>query len=168
MRLIRLSKPRVLISSQQLLVSFPLLSFLILAGAPAHGAQAPSRELLLFMEVPTVVTPARREQPLTKAPSTTTVITAEEIRRSGVTNIADLFRFVPGLDFMRPSVSDVNITARGLNSRLAHRMQVFIDGRSVNLDFINLAFWHELPISLNEIERIEPGLITRTEIEFLT
>jgi iron complex outermembrane receptor protein len=34
-------------------------------------------------------------------------------------------------------------------------MQVYIDGRSVNGDFLNLTFWHELPISLNEIDRIE-------------
>jgi iron complex outermembrane receptor protein len=107
------------------------------------------------MKVPTVVTPARREQPLTKAPSTTTIITAEEIRRSWATSIPDLLRAVPGLDFFRASASDVNIAARGLNTRLAHRMQVFIDGRSVNLDFINLPFWHEFPISLKEIERIE-------------
>lgn len=107
------------------------------------------------MEVPTVVTPARREQPLTKAPSTTTIITAEDIRRSGATNIPDLLRGVPGLDVMRTTVSDANIAARGLNTRLAHRMQIFIDGRSVNGDFINLPFWHQLPISINEIERIE-------------
>jgi len=107
------------------------------------------------MEVPTVVTPARREQPLNKAPATTTIITAEEIARSGATNIPDLLRGVPGLDVMRPTVSDANITARGLNTRLAHRMQVFIDGRSVNGEFLNLAFWHELPISINEIEQIE-------------
>ena len=144
-----------MVGSKKLLISFPLLSFLFLPTAQAAAAEAPSRELLLFMEVPTVVTPARREQPLTRAPSTTTIITAEEIGRSGATNIPDLLRGVPGLDFFRATASDVNITARGLNSRLAHRMQVFIDGRSVNLDFINLAFWHELPISLNEIERIE-------------
>ncbi len=141
--------------SRKLLFSVPLLSSLLLAGgARASSAQAPSRELLLFMEVPTVITAARREQPLTKAPSTT-VITAEDIRRSGATNIPDLLRNVPGLDFFRVSASEVNITARGLNRRLAHRMQVFIDGRSVYEDFLNLVFWHELPISLHEIERIE-------------
>ncbi len=145
-----LSRPR----SKKLLVSFPLLSSLLLAGARAASAQAPSRELLLFMEVPTVITAARREQPLNKAPSTT-VITAEDIRRSGATNIPDLLRNVPGLDFFRLSASEVNITARGLNRRLAHRMQVFIDGRSVYEDFLNLVFWHELPISLHEIDRIE-------------
>jgi len=137
------------------LASFSLVSTLLLPAAQSAAAQPPSRELLLFMEVPIVITPARREQPLTKAPSTTTIITADEIRRSGVTNIPDLFRNVPGLDFMRPTASDVNITARGLNTRLAHRMQLFIDGRSVNGDFFNLPFWHELPASLHEIERIE-------------
>jgi iron complex outermembrane recepter protein len=146
--------------SKKLLVSSVFLSSLLLPAAKSATAQAPapqepSRELLLFMEVPMVVTPARREQPLTKAPSTTTVITAEEIRRSGATNIPDLFRSVPGLDFFRVSASDVNITARGLNRRLGHRMQVFVDGRSIFEDFLNLTSWHELPISLHEIERIE-------------
>jgi iron complex outermembrane receptor protein len=142
------------LSSKLLISSLLLFSFLFLTAQVA-AAQEPSRELLLFKEVPTVVTAARREQPLTKAPSTITIITAEDIRRSAATNIPDLFRSVPGLDFFRVTASDVNIAARGLNTRLAHRMQVFIDGRSVNLDFINLPFWHEFPISLQEIERIE-------------
>ncbi len=141
--------------SSKLLISSLFLFSLLLLTAQVAPAQESSRELLLFMKVPTVVTPARREQPLTKAPSTTTIITAEEIRRSWATSIPDLLRAVPGLDFFRASASDVNIAARGLNTRLAHRMQVFIDGRSVNLDFINLPFWHEFPISLKEIERIE-------------
>jgi len=107
------------------------------------------------MEVPTVVTPTRRPQALSRAPATTTVITAEDIERSWATNIPDLLRSVPGLDFMRTTVSEVNVAARGLNQRLAHRMQLFIDGRSVNEDFFNVLFWHELPITLREIERIE-------------
>ena len=108
-----------------------------------------------FLFDPLVVTPGRREQRLSEAPSTTTIITAEEICRSGVNNIPELLRMVPGLDIFRISASDLNITARGLNSRLAHRMQVYIDGRSVYEDFLNVVFWHELPISLQEIERIE-------------
>ncbi len=164
MRFFGFSKPSVPINpkklsqaySKKFLISFPLLYSLVLVESPRlMAAQAPCRECLIFMDVPKVIGGTRTPKPLTEAPSTITVITAEDIQRSGVTNIADLFRSVPGLDFMRPSVSDVNITARGLNSRLAHRMQVYIDGRSVNGEFLNLAFWHELPISLNEIERIE-------------
>jgi len=145
-------------AGMRFLISSLVFWFLLPPGARMATAQQPaqvSRELLLFMEVPTVVTAARKEQPITKAPATISIITAEEIRQSGATNIPDLFRSVPGLDFFRTSASDVNITARGLNTRVANRMQVFIDGRSVYEDFFNMVFWHQLPVSLEEIERIE-------------
>lgn len=142
-----------------------LVSLILVAIPGAVAAQGPLRtyeacdvevrplpepEIILW-----AVTPARRELPLARAPATTTIITAEAIRRSGATNLPDLLSGVPGLDIFRVSASDVNITARGLNARLAHRMQVYIDGRSVYEDFLNIVFWHQLPISLNEIERIE-------------
>lgn len=119
------------------------------------AAQPPSRELLLFMTVPTVETPTRRPGPLTRAPSNITVITAEDIRLSGATTLPDLLRNVPGLDVFRVSVSDINVTGRGLNERVANRLQVFIDGRSVLEDIFNLVFWEQFPVSLEEIERIE-------------
>jgi outer membrane cobalamin receptor len=101
-----------------------------------------SRELLLFMEVPTVVTPTGREQPLTQAPSAVTVITAEDIRRSGATSIPELLRFVPGLDFFRTSASDVSIASRGLNRIDRSRIQVLVDGLSVYEDVLGLIYWH--------------------------
>jgi iron complex outermembrane recepter protein len=119
----------------------------------APTAEAPSK--VWPEDIIWVITPTKTPILLTKAPSTITVITAEDICRSGATSIPDLLRNVPGLDFIRATASDVNITARGLNQRLAHRMQLYIDGRSVNENFFNLVFWHELPISLAEIERIE-------------
>ena len=119
------------------------------------AAQESSRELLLFMTVPTVVTPTLRPQPITRAPSAITVITEEDIRLSGATSIPDLLRNVPGIDVFRVSVSDINVAGRGLNERVANRLQVFVDGRSVIEDFLNLVFWEQLPVSLEEIERIE-------------
>jgi iron complex outermembrane receptor protein len=120
-------------------------------------AQQPAmqRELLLFREVPTVVTATRREQPLTQAPSAITVITAEDILQSGATSIPELLRFVPGLDFFRTSASNVSIAARGLNKEFPARMQVLIDGLSLLEDVGGLILWHQIPIPLEEIERIE-------------
>jgi iron complex outermembrane receptor protein len=137
-----------------------LLVFLLgLCGssAPTMAAepQAMTRELLLFMEVPTVVTATGREQPLTQAPSAITVITADEIRQSGATNIPDLLRVVPGLDFFRTSASNVSIAARGLNAQAFARMQVLVDGLSVYEDVLGLIYWHQIPVPLEEIERIE-------------
>ena len=84
----------------KLLGSLFLFCFLT-AAAEVAVAQVASRELLLFMEVPTVVTAARREQPLTKASATTKVITAQEIRRSGAHTIPEILRYVAGLDVSR-------------------------------------------------------------------
>src|SRR5262245_59411233 len=95
---------------------------LMLAQSPVSPG-AP-RELLLFMEVPIVVTPSRRAQPITQSPSAVTVITAEEIRQSGATSLPDLLRFVPGLDVYQATVSEASVGARGLNTSLLARMQV--------------------------------------------
>ena len=121
----------------------------------ASSVDAQTRSLEDWVIDPDVIGSTRRPRPLSTAPSTTTIITAEEIRRSTATTLPDLLRIVPGLDVFRISASDAQVTARGLNTRIAHRMQVFIDGRSVYEDFLNLVSWHELPISLKEIERIE-------------
>src|SRR5918992_550720 len=117
---------------------------------PAHPAMHPSasRELLLFMEVPTVVTPVRRPQPLTQAPAAVTVITAEEIRQSGATSLPELLRFVPGLDVFQRTASEASVAARGLNVSIPARMQVLLDGLSVYEDATGLIFWHQLPIPL--------------------
>ena len=45
----------------------------------ASSEAAPDRELLLIMEIPTVITAAKREQPIIESPSTISVITAEQI-----------------------------------------------------------------------------------------
>lgn len=134
-----------------------LFSCLVLVGIRLAIAQEPGiqRELLLFKEVPTVVSAAGREQPLTQAPSAMTVVTAEEIRQSGATSLPELLRSVPGLDFFRTSASNVSIAARGLNRDFPVRMQVLVDGLSVYEDVASVISWHKIPIPLEEIERIE-------------
>jgi iron complex outermembrane receptor protein len=115
----------------------------------------PKRELLFFEEIPIVISATKREQPITESPSSISVITAEDIRRSSATNIADLLRRVPGLDVLRISPSDAQISARGFNESNNNDMLVLIDGRSAYVDFFGIVTWDDLPIVLEEIERIE-------------
>jgi iron complex outermembrane receptor protein len=133
------------------------MSALVLQSPLPAFAQrpAPSRELLLFMEVPIVVSGTGREQPLARAPSAISVVSAEDIRHSGSTSLPDVLRFVPGLDFQRASASNVLIGARGLNAQALTRMQVLLDGQSVYEDVLGLVYWHQIPVPLAEIERIE-------------
>jgi iron complex outermembrane receptor protein len=115
----------------------------------------PKRELLFFEEVPIVISATKREQPITESPSSISIITAEDIRRSGATSIADLLRRIPGLDVLRISPSDAQISARGFNESNNNDMLLLIDGRSAYVDFFGIVVWDDLPIVLEEIDRIE-------------
>ena len=115
---------------------------------------APKRELLLMMEIP-IVTAAKREQPIIESPSTISVITAEQIREAGATNLADVLRMVPGIDVLSLSVSDLNVSARGLNDTSSDKMLVLIDGRSVYLDFFGITLWTSMFIVAEDIKQIE-------------
>ena len=57
------------------------------------------------------------------------VITQEDIRRSGATNIPDLLRMVPGMDVAEINGSTWAISARGFNQQFSNKLLVMIDGR---------------------------------------
>jgi len=83
------------------------------------------------------------------------VITHEDIRRSGMTTVADLLRLVPGLDVAQINASNWAIGSRGFNGRFADTLLVLIDGRSLySPDFAGV-FWQVQQLMLEDIERIE-------------
>lgn len=113
------------------------------------------RELLFFQDIPVVVTAARKEQPITEAPSAITVITAQDIRESGAVSIPDILRTVPGIEVMRVTASNANVNARGFNQLMSNKMLVMVDGRSVYLDFYGIVRWDNFTFPLEEIKKIE-------------
>src|SRR5579864_6333685 len=90
-------------------------------------AQA-SLEDLLNIEVTSA---SRKEQKLSQVPAAIFVITQEDIRRSGATNIPDLLRMVPGLDVAQINANTWAISARGFNSQFSNKLLVLVDGRAV-------------------------------------
>lgn len=135
------------------------------ASRPSPGAASPPyagtstggdlsvKEEAGYEEV--VVTASRREQSPLDAPNAVTILTQEDIRLSGARSIPELLRRVPGMDVMAMSYSDWNVSMRGFNRRLANKILVLVDGRSVYQDFLGATVWSTLSIGLAEIERIE-------------
>jgi iron complex outermembrane receptor protein len=111
-----------------------------------------SIEDLLNVEVTSV---SKKAQSLNDAAAAIFVISQEDIKRSGATSIPEALRLAPGLDVARINANQWAISARGFNSRLAHNLQVLIDGRSV----YNRAFagvdWENQDVVLEDIDRIE-------------
>lgn len=103
----------------------------------------------------TVVSASRTGRSAVYAPASVGVITDEDIRSSGARTIPDLLRRVASVDVVSMSASDQNVSIRGFNQRVSNRVLVLIDGRSVYQDFLGATFWQSLPITLEDIERIE-------------
>src|SRR5437868_13155010 len=70
--------------------------------------QVPIPELELIKEEETVSIASRHEQPISQAPSNVYVLTDEDIRQSGATDIPTLLRRIPGMEGMQTTGADFN------------------------------------------------------------
>jgi iron complex outermembrane receptor protein len=111
-----------------------------------------SLEDLMTIEVNSV---ARRSQPIATAASAIYVITAEDIQRSGVSTIPDALRIVPGLQVAQIDSNKWAVSARGFNSRLANKLLVLVDGRTVYTPTFSGVYWENVDMPLADIDRIE-------------
>lgn len=102
-----------------------------------------------------VVTASRYGQSPLDSPSTVTVLTADDIRLSGAATLTDVLRRVAGIDVMTLAASQADVSIRGFNRELSNKVLVLVDGRSIYLDMLGTVLWETLPVSLEEIERIE-------------
>ena len=135
-----------------------LLIFAMLLAVPAWPQQKPpdltdrSIEDLMNIEVTSV---SKKGEKLARTAAAIFVITAEDIRRSGATNIPDLLRMVPGLDVAQINGSSWAISSRGFNEQVANKLLVLIDGRTVYSPLFGGVFWDVQEVPLEVIERIE-------------
>lgn len=121
------------------------------ASNPAGLADA-SLEELMNIEVTSV---SKKPQRLASTAASVFVITAEDIRRSGITILPELLRLAPGVQVARLAAGGWAISIRGFNDAYANKLLVLIDGRSVYNEFYSGVFWDTLNTSVDDIERIE-------------
>src|SRR3984957_330068 len=120
-------------------------------SAPTDLTQATLEELANIQ----VTSVSKKEQSLSKAGAAVYVITQEDIRRSGLMNIPDLLRMVPGVDVARLDANAWAISIRGFNDRYSNKVLVLIDGRSVYSENFSGVFWDQQNVPLEDIDRIE-------------
>jgi iron complex outermembrane recepter protein len=103
----------------------------------------------------TVVSVSRQAEALSDAPAAVTVITQEDIRRSGATSLPEALRLAPNLEVAQVSSHEWAISARGFNNTAANKMLVMIDGRTVYTPLFAGVFWDVQDTLLEDIDRIE-------------
>ncbi len=102
-----------------------------------------------------VTTAARTAQPVADTPAPVTVLTAEDLRRTGAVTLADALRLVPGVHVGRLDANTWALSARGFDSRWANKLLVMIDGRTVYSPLFAGVFWDVQDVLLEDVERIE-------------
>jgi iron complex outermembrane receptor protein len=134
------------------------VSFLLTLAAPVWAQQQTAdlanQSLEDLMNIK-VISVSKTEEAISRTAAAIFVITQEDIRGSGATNIPDLLRMVPGMDVAQIDSNVWAISARGFNQRFANKLLVLVDGRSVYAPSFGGVYWDTLDIPLDDIERIE-------------
>lgn len=103
-----------------------------------------------------VYSAAKKEESIFDTAAAISVITSEDIRRSGATNIPDVLRMVPGIRVLKINSHSWDISIRGFNgSTFANKLLVLIDGRSVYTPLYGGVNWILQDVVLEDVERIE-------------
>lgn len=102
-----------------------------------------------------VTSVSKHAETIADAAAAISVITAEDLRRSGVTALPEAMRLALGLAVARFNGETWGVSARGFNISTANKMLVLIDGRSVYTPLYSGVFWGVQDVVLEDVDRIE-------------
>ncbi len=130
----------------------PLLAgFLIFSPAWAEDLS----ESMFLSDQPMVLTASRIQQSPLDTPAPVTVIDRDMIRDSGFTEIQDLMRLVPGFQVADWYGGSSVVANHGMGSAFPHTLLVLLDGQSIVDPIKGSVDWQDLPVRVQDIERIE-------------
>jgi iron complex outermembrane receptor protein len=98
---------------------------------------------------------ARRPEPVAQASAAVSVISREDIRRSGAASLPEALRLLPGLAVAQAGTRDWAVSSRGFNEQTSNKMLVLVDGRVVYSPIFAGVFWDVQQVPLEAIDRIE-------------
>lgn len=132
---------------------------LLAVGALALLANGPTlarpNDDPLSDDMAVVLTPTRLKQSLADVPGSVTVITADMLDKYGIRSVPEALRLVPGMEVTQLTNSDYRINYHGTNIYWPRRLNVLIDGLSAYRSAFARVDWAALPVSIDDIQRIE-------------
>jgi hypothetical protein len=105
-----------------------------------------------------------------EAPLSSSVVTKEQIKRTGCTSIMEALRLIPGIIVREQTNGNYDIHLRGLDNIPPNSSLIFFTGSTTLVMIDNYpvynylhggTFWETLPIDINDVEKIEPLLYNR-------
>jgi iron complex outermembrane recepter protein len=111
-----------------------------------------SLEALMNVEVTSVT---RQRTRIADAPAAVYVVSEEDIRRSGATNVPEALRMVPGMMVARVSASQWAVGSRGFHDLYNKSLLVLQDGRTLYNPFFSGVLWDQQENFMADLSRIE-------------
>lgn len=119
------------------------------------AAEMNSGEEDFLLDLPVMLSVTRLPQNRLELPASLSVIDRRMIEASGATSIADLFKMVAGFQMTHAGGNLSAITYHGMGDKYARRIQVLVDGRSIYMPANGGVDWVDVPLMMENIERIE-------------
>ncbi len=113
-----------------------------------------------FFDIPVVLSDNKLEQVASRSPVAISSIDSEMIEASGARTIPEALRLIPGI-VIGHSVNDFGdkpllvVAFHGHSDQFSRQMNVLIDGRSIYDPLLGGVNWYNIPVSIDDIERIE-------------
>jgi iron complex outermembrane recepter protein len=112
-----------------------------------------SLEDLLNVQVTSV---SKTTQRAADAPAAVTVITQDDIKRSGLHEIPDILRLAPGLFVQHGNqFTGTSVSARGFANTFADKLLVLQDGRPLYTPLFSGVYWNLTDYVISDLDRIE-------------
>ncbi|MCW8962750.1 MAG: TonB-dependent receptor [Gammaproteobacteria bacterium] len=121
------------------------------SAASSNLTELPLEELMQIE----ITSLGKKPQQLADVAAAAYVISNEDIRRSGVTTIADALQMAPGVHVSKLNAHAWAVSVRGFNGFFANKLLVLIDGRNVYSSTFGGVYWDQQDTLLEDIERIE-------------
>lgn len=83
------------------------------------------------------------------------MVTRQDLDAYGTFNLWDALRGVPGVDVSTTRAADGIVSIRGLTKENNNRTLILLNGRRALDGFVESLNWESLPVTLDEIDRIE-------------
>jgi iron complex outermembrane recepter protein len=137
-------------------------ALLVAQQAPAQAPRDLPLESLSRMQIEdlaaidvSVTSVAGVPHDLATTPAAISVLTEEDLRRTGNRAVAESLRLAPGMFVARSDSHTARVGARGLTGALANKNLVIVDGRSVWDPLFGGVFWDVQDVVFADLERIE-------------
>jgi iron complex outermembrane receptor protein len=107
-----------------------------------------------------VTSASKKSQPLDSAPCAITVITQDDIHRSGAVSLPEALRLAPGVQVQQLTAHYYAITIRGfdnpnIDGSFGNKILVLIDGRTIYSPYASTVYWEVEDLVLEDVDRIE-------------